>query len=191
MKKTLFLFLFFFSLLYAAQSKYTAEQVEKTNDIKVIANFIKNNPNHPKTPAFKQKLANIVMRENQTVAKSAAEKAMDERKLSAAKPSATPSKTPRKGITSEHQKTAETLNHLFNENPNKSEAYIKFRNASNCAIVVKISGRKNYSLNVPAKGENYVLVTKGPYNISSMICGASFSKKKNVTGDFVMFLGTK
>jgi hypothetical protein len=73
MKKTLFLFLFFFSLLYAAQSKYTAEQVEKTNDIKVIANFIKNNPNHPKTPAFKQKLANIVMRENQTVAKSAAE----------------------------------------------------------------------------------------------------------------------
>ncbi|MBP7172904.1 MAG: hypothetical protein KBA33_02405 [Cloacibacterium sp.] len=190
MKKILFFFLLSSSILSLAQSKYTVEQVEKTNDIRVIANFIKNNPDHPKTPAFKQKLANIVTRESQaTTSKSTANKAVAERKTPATK--STPSVARSKAVSGDHQKTAETLNHLFNENPNKSEAYIKFRNNSKCAIVIKITGKKSYSLNVPANAENYILVTKGLYHISSMVCGASFAKKKNVTGDFVMFLGSK
>ncbi|WPC10184.1 hypothetical protein LEQ04_04875 [Riemerella anatipestifer] len=43
-----------------AQSKYTPQQVEASDDIKVIANFIKYNPDHPDTPKFKAKLYNIL-----------------------------------------------------------------------------------------------------------------------------------
>ena len=47
MKKILFFFLLSSSILSLAQSKYTVEQVEKTNDIRVIANFIKNEGKKP------------------------------------------------------------------------------------------------------------------------------------------------
>jgi len=56
MKKVFYFLVFFISVLCTAQSKYTAEQVEKSTDPQVIANFIKFNPDHPRTPEFKRKL---------------------------------------------------------------------------------------------------------------------------------------
>ena len=60
MKKTILLLLVFSAIKISAQSKYTIEQVEKSNDTKVLANFIVNNPNHPKTPELKKRMAQLV-----------------------------------------------------------------------------------------------------------------------------------
>ena len=60
MYKYLFIFGLFFSSLACAQSTYTAEQVEKSTDPQVIANFIKFNPTHPRTPEFKRKLLAVI-----------------------------------------------------------------------------------------------------------------------------------
>ena len=57
MKKTILLLFGFMSAGMFAQSQYTVEQTEKSNDPKVVANFIVNYPTHPKTPEFKRKLA--------------------------------------------------------------------------------------------------------------------------------------
>ena len=56
MKKFIYFICLLISVSSYAQSKYTAAQVEKTSDPQVIANFIKYNPNHPKTSEFKRKL---------------------------------------------------------------------------------------------------------------------------------------
>ena len=49
MKKTILLLFGFLSAGMFAQSQYTVEQTEKSNDPKVVANFIVNYPTHPKT----------------------------------------------------------------------------------------------------------------------------------------------
>jgi len=48
MKKTILLLFGFLSTSIFAQSQYTVEQTEKSNDPKVVANFIVNYPTHPK-----------------------------------------------------------------------------------------------------------------------------------------------
>ena len=66
MKKTILLLLVFFTIKIFAQSKYTIEQVEKSNDTKVLANFIVNNPDHPKTPELKKRMAQLVAANHST-----------------------------------------------------------------------------------------------------------------------------
>jgi len=59
MKKTILLLFGFLSTGIFAQSQHTIEMTEKSNDPKVVANFIVNYPTHPKTPEFKRKLARL------------------------------------------------------------------------------------------------------------------------------------
>ena len=60
MKRYLYILVFFIPFFSAAQSKYTVAQVEKSTDPQVIANFVKYNPTHPKTPEFKRKLLAVI-----------------------------------------------------------------------------------------------------------------------------------
>jgi hypothetical protein len=84
------------------------------------------------------------------------------------------------------------LNHLFDNDPNKKEAYVLIRNKSNCNLVVKLEGyKKYYNLDVPKMGENYILVPKGNYKITTMICSAQYSSVKNITEDMQIDLNAK
>ena len=67
MKKTILLLFGFMSAGMFAQSQYTVEQTEKSNDPKVVANFIVNYPTHPKTPEFKRKLARLSVSSSSSV----------------------------------------------------------------------------------------------------------------------------
>ena len=60
MNKFLLFLGLFFSMICCGQSQYTQTQVEQSTDPRVIANFIKFNPNHPKTPEFKRKLIAVI-----------------------------------------------------------------------------------------------------------------------------------
>lgn len=136
MKKfTLILLLGVSSLIYS--QNYTVEQMEKTNDIKVVANFIKNNPNHPKTPEFRRKLYAMLNGGNPEIAKPTITPMQK-------KTTATSNKGDAKNrgeVSEENKKTAELLTHLFNNDPAKKEAYIHIKNLSKCNLLVKISGK--------------------------------------------------
>lgn len=184
-----FLYLFCFILpFFAFSQNYTVAQVEKSDDARVIANFIKHNPNHPKTPEFKRKLF-AVINNKKTPAQQAA----------VAKPKVAPlSKQKLKndvrkdiakdGVNNTNRKTVDLLNHLFNNDPNRRQAYIQIENLSKCNMIVKISGKKFYNLNVPAQNKNFILVDKGSYTLSTNVCDAKYSSKKNVTQDIVVTL---
>lgn len=188
MKKILYFFVFFISFYAFSQSKYTAEQVENSNDPQVIANFIKFNPNHPKTPGFKQKLAAAVLG-NKTPSQQAA----------VAKPAVTPLKTEKleaavkrdvakDGSNDKHKRTADLLNHLFNSDASSREAYIQIVNKSKCNLIVKISGKRFYNLDVPANNQNFLLIDKGSYTITTMMCDVQYSSVKNISKDVVITL---
>ena len=92
------------------------------------------------------------------------------------------------GSKADHQRTADMLTHIFNNDPMNNQAYLNFKNNTKCHMVVKIEGKKFYNIDVAAKNQNFVLVEKGKYTISSMVCDAKYSAIKNVTKDIEIAL---
>lgn len=90
--------------------------------------------------------------------------------------------------TEENKRRAAMLTHLFNNDVNKNEAYINIKNRSACNLIVKISGKKYYNLTVPAKGENFILVDKGEYIMTTVVCDAKYSSLKKITQDIEIAL---
>ncbi|CAI8710128.1 DUF6759 domain-containing protein [Chryseobacterium sp. IT-36CA2] len=88
----------------------------------------------------------------------------------------------------ENKRRAAMLTHLFNNDVNKNEAYVNIKNRSACNLIVKISGKKYYNLTVPAKGENFILVDKGEYVMTTAVCDAKYSSLKKITQDIEIVL---
>ena len=91
--------------------------------------------------------------------------------------------------TSEKNKrTADLLTHMFSNDPNSKEAYVQIVNKSKCNLIVKISGKKFYNLTVPANNQNFILLDKGNYTLTSSICDAKYSSSKSIKGDISITL---
>lgn len=190
-KVILFLFLLFPLLFFAQKKSVTYEQASQSTDVMVVAKFVKENPSHPKTAELKRKMAAMM-----NSGKSKEEKAK------IAKPSVKPVSTSKmkkevkksnsivkSGSASEQdKKTAALLTHMFNSDPTSKEAYLQIINNSKCNLIVKISGKKFYNLTIPAKAQNFILVDKGRYTLTSSICDAKYSSSKNVTQDLSITL---
>ncbi|KIA90219.1 hypothetical protein OA86_03245 [Kaistella jeonii] len=171
-----------------AQSTYTADQVEKSTDPQVIANFIKYNPTHPRTPEFKRKLLAVINNDKSPAKKAAVAKptvkAINTEKLEKAV-----IRGAAKGEPSEKNKrTAELLTHIFSNDTSSKTAYVQIINKSKCNLIVKISGKRFYNLDVPAHNQNFVLVDKGTYILTTSVCDAKYSSSKNINKDIVVTL---
>lgn len=188
MKKFLYFLFLFISIFAYTQSKYTVAQVEKSTDAQVIANFIKYNPSHPKTPEFKRKLFAVINNDKTptqqarvakpTVTAVNTTKLKNEIKRDVAK----------NGTNISHKRTEDLLNHLFNSDPRSRTAYVQIVNKSKCNLIVKISGKRFYNLDVPANNQNFILVDKGSYSVTTSVCDAKYSSTKNIGKDIVITL---
>lgn len=175
--KLLLLILLVFSTFSFSQTSQELDKAMLSKDPNVIAEFIKKYPNNKNTPFLQRKLNSMAGSGN-----------------AAAKPSIQPLNTDKlekqvekseaKGEPdAKAKRTAEVLTHLFNNDPNKKDAYVLIRNKSECNLIVKFEGKKFYNLDVPKMGENYILVQKGTYRITTMICNAQYASVKNITQD--------
>ena len=175
--KLLLLILLVFSTFSFSQTSQELDKAMLSKDPNVIAEFIKKYPNNKNTAFLQRKLNSMAGRGN-----------------AAAKPSIQPLNTEKlekqvekseaKGEPdAKAKRTAEVLTHLFNNDPNKKDAYVLIRNKSECNLIVKFEGKKFYNLDVPKMGENYILVQKGTYRITTMICNAQYASVKNITQD--------
>lgn len=196
---------------------YTESDAETTAEARVVAGFLKQNPGHAKTDYFKRKLMQIVMANNSPEAKPTIkvinedkikQMVLDENKLNKAKAmavntgSAAPERTvnyasvagtaaKKSGASEQNKKTAAMLTHLFNNDPMDREAYINIKNRSKCNLIVKINGKKYYNLDVPANGQNFLLVEKGEYILTTMVCDAKYSSLKKISKDIEIELNLR
>ncbi len=196
---------------------YTESDAEATAEARVVAGFLKQNPGHAKTDYFKRKLMQIVMANNSPEAKPTIktisedkikQMVLDENSLNKSKVlaanagSATPERTvnyasvtgaasKKSGTSEQHKKTAAMLTHLFNNDPMDKEAYINIKNRSKCNLIVKINGKKYYNLDVPANGQNFLLVEKGEYILTTMVCDAKYSSLKKINKDIEIELNLR
>lgn len=191
---------------------YTLEEAESTAEARIIAGFIKQNPGHEKNDKLKRRLVDIIMADNSAeakptirpISKDKIEKIVSNSELNKGKDLASNTKTTtstrtvnyaavgssskKSGPSEEAKKTASYLTHLFNNDPNDNEAYINIKNKSKCRLIVKISGKKYYNLDVPANGQNFVMVEKGDYVLTTSVCDAKYSSLKKVTRDIEIAL---
>ena len=181
MKKFIYFLFLFISIISFAQTQYSVTQVENSTDPQVIALFIKFNPDHPRTPEFKSKLISIINSGAVPASQSSKKSTAVNNSYSNKSIASINSKPNRK-------KTVDLLNHLFNSDPSSTTAYVQIINRSNCNLNVRISGKRAYSLAVPANNENFVLVDKGSYAVTTSVCNASYSSTKNIAKDIVITL---
>ncbi|BFO65094.1 DUF6759 domain-containing protein [Chryseobacterium sp. KCF3-3] len=83
--------------------------------------------------------------------------------------------------SAEHkEKTVRVLNAMFNEDIHRNEAILLFKNNSDCNIVLRIEGKEFYNLAVPAHAENFIVLKKNSYTLSSNICDMKYSSQKDI-----------
>lgn len=195
---------------------YTEADAETTAEARVIAGFLKQNPGHAKTDYFKKKLIQIIMANNSPEAKPTIkpisedkikQMVLDNNSLNNAKTIAANTNSSKAERTvsyasvsgsskkaepsDQNKKTAAMLTHLFNNDPMDKEAYINIKNRSKCNLIVKISGKRYYNLDVPANGQNFLLVDKGEYILTTMVCDAKYSSLKKINKDIEIELNLR
>ena len=194
MKKMIFALLYLSSLLVPAQKKnnknstnqtfkkYTLEQAEKSNNTKVLANFIANHPNHPKTQILKQRLTYLMNQESKL---NAHHKKIPTKKIENMHSSSS------NIIKVDGNHTTEILNHILNGDTKSTRAYVLIKNDALCDIIVDIKGKYHYQVNLKAGKEGRLLIDKGSYQISSIICNASYNAIQQINSDFQIRLNNK
>ncbi|MGH1519639.1 DUF6759 domain-containing protein [Chryseobacterium sp. JK1] len=167
------------------EAKPTIKPISKEK----IENIVKNNElNSGKTIAVNKSATNGKAAVNSNTA-AAIEALKEERRTSFASVGSAKTAGVSKSEPSEEAKrTAAMLTHMFNNDVNKNEAYINIKNRSSCNLVVKISGKKYYNLSVPAKGQNFILIDKGEYVMTTMVCDAKYSSVKKIDQDIEIAL---
>lgn len=78
------------------------------------------------------------------------------------------------------EKTVKLLNAMLSEDITRKEAILLFKNNSDCNIVLRIEGKDYYNLAVPARGENFIILNKGSYILTSNICDLKYISQKDI-----------
>lgn len=200
---------------------YTEQDAEVSKEARVIAGFLKQNPGHARTEFFKRRLIDIIMADNSPeakptitplskneVAKMTNNSELNNSKTLASNTKSATSATPARTVnyasvgstgssskksepSEKSKKTAALLTHMLNNDPSEKEAYINIKNRSKCNLIVKISGKRYYNLDVPANGENYLMVDKGEYVLTTMVCDAKYSSLKKISKDIEIELNLR
>lgn len=89
-------------------------------------------------------------------------------------------------------KTVKILNSLFDNDPNTRECIVMIENKSDCNIIVRMDGvgTIKYRLPVPAHGDNSIVVQKGDYLFTSIVCGSEYASQKTIQKPLMVALGS-
>lgn len=166
-----------------SQTKEEIDKIMRSQDPKELSSFIKKYPSNPNANFLSNRLKNLTASQA-SIARPAIQP-LNSKKLS----KETERKTESGKADANTEKTVNLLNNLFSTDRNKSEVFVMIKNNSNCNLIVKVDGKKFFNLDIPKKGDNYLLVPKGTYKITTKICDASYQSTKNLTEDTQIVLG--
>lgn len=94
--------------------------------------------------------------------------------------------------TEHKNKTVKILNSLFDNDPNAKECIVMIENKSDCNLIMRIEGvgTTKYRLAVPAHGDNAIVVQKGDYLFTSIVCGSQYASQKTIQKPIIVALGS-
>ena len=88
-------------------------------------------------------------------------------------------------------KSVKLLNALFDNDPSRTDVVVTIENSSDCNLIMRIEGAggKKYNLAVPFHQSNSILIDKGSYLFTSLVCGAQYASQKTIQKPIVVNLG--
>lgn len=90
-----------------------------------------------------------------------------------------------------NKRTAEVVSQLINDQPSDKIAALIFENKTNCNIIVRIFGTKNYTIPVYKNDKNYLIINKGNYTFTSNFCKSKYNTRKNIVESLTITLSEK
>lgn len=198
MKKYSLSTIFFISLISCATSSPQSNQknILESKNINEIEKFLKTaHADDPRRTVLKPKLIALKNAE-WTKGKTSAKKMEARPAISEipnniiGKPNSSEAEEFKRLIASTSQqhkdKTVKLLNTMFNEDISSKEVILLFKNNSDCNLVLRIQGKNFYNMAIPAKGENFIVINKGKYTLTSNICDVVYSSEKDISKSILL-----
>ncbi len=162
------------------------EQLLRSNNIKEIENFLKSA--HPDDPRRRILIPKLNALKNQELLSKNIVVVQRQNQMTAAANNYTQQpnenaefqKLMQSGSNAHTDKTVKLLNGLFDNDPSSTTAILLVQNGSDCNIILRVNGKQNYNLAVPARGENSVVIEKGSYTLVSTFCGLPYYATKSI-----------
>lgn len=168
------------------------KEILKSTDIKEIEQYlVEAHPDDPKRIILKKKL--VMLKNADWVKGAKTAKPMEARKLEDSVLIAENNnfletnefnRLIAENSSQHNEKTVRTLNTIFDQDPNAKDAIILIKNNSNCNIIIRIQGHKEYRLPIYKNSNDTIVLQKGEYTFKSNICGSNYNVKKNIMNNF-------
>jgi hypothetical protein len=84
--------------------------------------------------------------------------------------------------------TAQILNEMLGNDVKDELSLLLVKNNSECNMVLKVVGKNNYNLPIPAKGQNAIMVEKGIYQLRGNVCELSYEAQKDLNKNILVSL---
>ena len=84
--------------------------------------------------------------------------------------------------------TAQILNEMLGNDVKDELSLLLVKNNSECNMVLKVVGKNNYNLPIPAKGQNAIMVEKGIYQLRGTVCELSYEAQKDLNKNILVSL---
>ena len=84
--------------------------------------------------------------------------------------------------------TAQILNEMLGNDVKDELSLLLVKNNSECNMVLRVVGKNNYNLPIPAKGQNAIMVEKGIYQLRGNVCELSYEAQKDLNKNILVSL---
>ena len=84
--------------------------------------------------------------------------------------------------------TAQILNEMLGNDVKDELSLLLVKNNSECNMVLKVVGKNNYNLPIPAKGQNAIMVEKGVYKLTGNLCELKYEAQKDLNKNILVSL---
>jgi len=187
----LFLTMAFTNITFAQKN---SKNIINSIDIKEIEEYLKyTHPDDPKKIMLKRKLINL-KNDEWTKGKHNA-RPMEARSFENIQTNISEVEEFSRLILSTPQqhkdKTVQLLNTMFNEDVSSRNVILLLRNETNCNLILRIQGKDNYDMAIPSKGENFIVINKGSYDLKSNVCSNIYFSKKDITKGTILTISNK
>lgn len=171
-------------------SQKKTKNILKSTNIQEIEEYLKNaHPEDPKKSVLKPKL--IALKNSEWTKGSKNAKPMEARpvindipKSIMRRSNSSEAEEFKRLITeasTEHKtRTAKLMNTMFDKDISSKEAILLVKNNSDCNLVLRIQGKDFYNMAVSARSENFIVVNKGSYTLSSNVCDVKYNSQKDI-----------
>jgi hypothetical protein len=94
-------------------------------------------------------------------------------------------------MTSENEKnkkalTAQVLNEMLGSDESDALSLLLVKNVSECNMVLKVEGKTNYNIPIPANGQNAIMVEKGVYQLTGKVCELQYEAQKDLNKNLLV-----